>query len=821
MSLKDYSRKRNFARTKEPPPALSDVKASRFVVQRHHARRLHYDLRLEIGGVLKSWAVPQGPTLDPKIKRLAVHVEDHPIEYGEFEGTIPQGNYGAGTVTVWDNGTFEVLGDMAAEQQLERGDFKFQLHGHKLMGNFALVRIKSSKKAEWLLLKKPDFAAQEGWNAEEHLEPVRAGSQDPAVVPGAKPAAMPDQIQPMLATLATKLPEGSNWIYEIKWDGFRGICFLRNGKLRVVSRNGRSFDAQFPELQEAGASIRAQSAILDAEIVAFDSGGRPSFSLMQQRTGFATSKERAHAPVKLIAFDLLYLDGHDLRDAALSERRRLLGEIVTSSPRITVSEGFSGSGVKVLEGAREHGLEGVVAKNLDCKYESGRSRNWVKVKFVNEEEFVICGFTVMNRKPISSLVLGYYDADKLIWAGNAGTGFTDKMVVELHQLLSKLVVKKSPFSEELPIEEVTWLRPQVVCSVRFTGWGGDNHLRAPVFVALRPDQDPRDCVREVLSADDTTIERKKLFVAKKNEQTAEVGGRTLKFTNLNKVFYPAEGYTKGDVVEYYNDVAPLLVPHLAGRPLSLKRYPNGINSDFFFQKDASRGLASWLRTEEIAESEDSPPKPFVICDDRATLLYLANLGCIDQNPWLSRAGSLECPDFVVLDLDPYECAFDRIVEAAQLTRRKLAELELESYPKTTGGDGMHLYVPIAAEYTYEQVRTFAEIVARLVIAERPDLFTTPRTVSQREKGRVYFDYLQISWAKTISAPYVLRAYAGAPVATPLRWAEVKPSLSPSDFTVKNVRSRFDRLGDIFAPVLTNHQRLEPAMKKLEQMVRPR
>jgi bifunctional non-homologous end joining protein LigD len=309
-----------------------------------------------------------------------------------------------------------------------------------------------------------------------------------------------------------------------------------------------------------------------------------------------------------------------------------------------------------------------------------------------------------------------------------------------------------------------------------------------------------------------------LLPAGKTEVILEIGGRQLKFTNLKKIFYPADGYTKRDVINYYRDVAPLLVPHLAGRPLSLKRYPNGIKGDYFFQKDAAKSFPSWLRTEEIAGDKDAPAKHYVVCDDEATLLYLANLGCIDQNPWYSRVGKLDYPDFMVLDLDPYHCGFDRIVEAAQLVRRKLAELELEGYPKTTGGDGMHVYVPIAAAYSYEQVRTFAEIVARLVTGERPELFTTPRALTQREKGRVYFDYLQISWGKTISAPYVLRAHDKAPVATPLRWSEVRPGLSPLDFTLANVRARFQHLGDIFAPVLTNRQRLETAMKRLEKLV---
>ena len=875
MPLDDYQRKRDFARTPEPggKSAIGNRQSAMFVVQRHAARRLHYDLRLEIGGALKSWAVPKGPTLDPKEKRLAVQVEDHPLEYGSFEGTIPAGNYGAGVVDLWDNGTWELLTDVPVEQQLERGDLKFALHGSKLMGNFALVRIKSSKKNEWLLLKKPDFAAQPGWDAEDHREPVRGRAAEPADVPGAKRAPMLDRFEPMLALLSRDVPEGSEWTYEIKWDGFRGLCFVRDGKLRVLSRNGNSMDAQFPELQELPASLAAESAIVDGEIVAFDANGRPSFSLMQQRTGFVTparrlrsspaTPESAPPPIAYIAFDLLYLNGYDLRDAALSERQKLLRAVLRPAAHVRLSETFPGPGKKVLHAAKEHGLEGVLAKRLDSRYEPGRSNCWVKVKFATQDEFVLCGFTSGRRKPFSSLVLGCYENGKLVWAGNVGTGFSDKGLLEIYAQIEPLITERRAFPAKEDVGDVTWLKPRLVCSVRYTGWGGDNHLRAPVFIGLRPDRDPHDCVREDLQesrgdrrltesrrdrrprlsgpaqpaksdaqpkkpATERPTDRKTsqsalgirqsaLLPAGKSEISLDFGGRRLKFTNLNKIFYPADGYSKRDLINYYADVAPLLVPHLAGRPLSLKRYPNGIDADYFFQKDAS-SLPAWLRREEI-EVEEGATKPMVICDDEPSLLYLANLGCIDQNPWFSRVGSLDYPDFMVLDLDPYHCGYDRIVEAAQLVRRKLAGLELEGYPKTTGGDGMHIYVPIAPEYTYEQVRTFAEIIARLVIGERPELFTTPRTVTQREKGRVYFDYLQISWGKTISAPYVLRAHNRAPVATPLEWSEVKPGLSPLDFTLANVRARFQRKGDLFAPVLANPQRLEAAMEKLERLVR--
>lgn len=819
MALDDYSRKRDFARTPEPSATTQAKEGKRFVVQRHQARRLHYDLRLEIDGTLKSWAVPKGPTLDPKEKRLAVQVEDHPIEYGEFEGTIPAGNYGAGQVTIWDSGTYEVLGEPAAAGQLERGDFKFQLHGSKLLGNFALVKIKSSKKNEWLLLKKPDFAAQEGWDSEDHLEPVRSKKSDLSLIPGAKLAPMPGRIEPMLATLERDVPQGSDWLYEIKWDGYRGLCYFSDGNLRIESRNGNPLNKQFPELEEIRSSISADTAIIDGEIVAFDPAGLPSFGLLQQRTGFATAKDRTRTPVSLVAFDLLYLNGYDLRDVALSERQRLLRDVVRPGQYVRVSEALSGNGATVLAVAREHGLEGLLAKNADSKYEAGRSRRWIKVKFELQEEFVICGFTTGQRKPFSSLVLGYYENQELRWAGNVGTGFTGKVLSTIFEQLQPLTIKKSPFNKDEEIPAVTWVKPSLVCAVKYSGWGSDNHLRAPSFLGLRPDLEARDCVREQAGPSTSQqVDDAKLLPSTKAEVVIELGDHQLKFTNLNKVFYPADGFTKRDVINYYHDVSPLLVPHLKGRPLSLKRYPNGIDADYFFQKDAAP-LASWLHTETIVSEEDGPKKRFVICDDEPSLLYLANLGCIDQNPWFSRVGSLDYPDFIVLDLDPYHCGYDRIVEAAQLVRRKLDDLQLEGYPKTTGGDGMHIYVPVAAEYSYEQVRTFAEIIARLAIAERPDLFTTPRAIAQREKGKVYFDYLQISWGKTISAPYVLRAHPQAPVATPLRWSEVRPGLSPHDFTLANVRARFQHLGDIFAPVLSNSQRLETAMERLDQLFR--
>ncbi len=836
MSLTKYLQKRTFDKTPEPQPGevQPEVRGNRFYIQRHSARRLHYDLRLEMDGVLKSWAVPKGPTLDPAEKRLAVHVEDHPLEYGEFEGTIPEGNYGAGSVLLWDRGTYEWAGDKPPAEQWQRGDLKFRLHGEKLMGEFALVRLKNSTKNEWLLIKKKDFAAKPGWDSEDDLRSVHRGGVDPALLPGAKVAPMPSEkeLRPMMATSSDTLPEGAEWIYEVKWDGVRSLCFVEKGNVRLISRNGTAMQQTYPELAALPELLAAETAIVDGEIVVLDDQGRPSFSLLQPRmmAGAKSAATLAHsAPITLFAFDLIYYSGYDLRDVPLTERKRVLAEIIQPGTLVRFSENFVGRGAELLAAARQTGLEGVVAKRALSRYESRRSRDWMKIKVFSQQEFVICGWTKGEREPFGALVLGHYDGEKLLWAGNVGSGFDQESLERVHQRLQPLVTVGSPFPDahkELA-DMVTWVAPEVVCTVKFASWTHEDRLRAPVFLGLRPDISPKECVRESAATPAAApteepaalLVRPPLLTGKQVEVFLAVDGQRLKFTNLNKVFYPREGYNKRDLINYYDAVADLLVPYLRNRPLSLKRYPDGIEGEFFFQKDAPESFPGWLRLEAIAFHDRDEPTHFVVCDLRATLLYLANLGCIDQNPAMSSIGSLDNPDYVLIDLDPHGCEFDRIVEAAQLVRRKLDALGLAGYPKTTGGDGMHLYIPIEPVYSFAQARSFAEVLARLMANERPDLFTTPRSVARRQTGKVYFDYMQIGEGKTISAPYVLRAHPGAPVATPLEWREVAPGLSPAQFHIGNVLDRFARLGDVFQPVLSNRQRLEDALEKLEKLVR--
>ena len=852
MSLEEYRRKRVFTKTPEPPPEVEKGKYNRFYIQRHSATRLHYDLRLEMDGVLKSWAIPAGPTLDPKIKRLAVHVEDHPLDYGNFEGTIPAGNYGAGKVILWDRGTYELLGDKPRDEQWKAGDLKIRFHGQKLLGDFALVRTKrtvgsgAKKKEEWLLIKKQDFAVRSGWNPEDDIRSVLQSTEEISSIEGAVKAEMPPKLEPMLAVLGSveKMPSGTDWLYEVKWDGYRALSFLSDGKLRMVSRRNNTMDKQFPEVCEALlAAVKAETAVVDGEVVAIDENGIPSFQLLQNRTGFRRAVNAGTKPQALgfFAFDLLYLNGYDLRRCALIDRRRLLQSILLPSNTVRYSDHFAGKGDELLEVVRQKGLEGIIAKKADSRYESRRSPLWIKFKVTNQQDFVICGFIEGEREHFGALVLGYYKEGEgkkkeLVYAGNVGSGFTQQSLKSVYESLKPLITKK-PTLNDVPKEigEVTWVKPELVCVVKFNSWTDDKRLRAPVFQGLRLDAVPEDTVAETpqQAADSpqpeesfassngqgrgTRVRSEPLLSADAAENTLMIEGRSLKFTNLKKVFYPADGYTKRDVINFYAAVADLLVPHLRGRPLSLKRYPNGITGDYFFQKDTPPSFPEWIHAETIPTTEKKKAR-MAIADDTASLLYLANLGCIDQNPWMSRVGSLENPDFILIDLDPYYAGYDRIIEAAQLVKTKLDLIGLRGYPKTTGGDGMHIYIPLKPEYTYAQARTFAEVLARWVIAERPELFTTPRNVAARQKGKVYFDYLQIAEGKTISAPYVLRPNPGAPVATPLTWVEVRPGLKPQQFHLGNVLRRFERVGDLFEDVLKEPQEIEKALERLGELM---
>jgi bifunctional non-homologous end joining protein LigD len=714
---------------------------------------------------------------------------------------------------LWDRGTYELLGDASAEEQLARGDFKFRLHGEKVTGEFALVRMKRGKGNEWLLLKKKDASAQPGWNTEDHAVSVLTGRTQEEIARGlekleGKKASrkLPEIGTPMLAEIGKGDPPSSdNWIYEVKWDGVRALCYIQNGQVRMVSRNGNVIDRQYPELSILPHHIQAQTAIIDGEIAALNERGVPSFELLQRRINVSDASSVAtlarHHPVVFYAFDLLYCDGRDLRGLPLIERKRILKEVLQPNDVVRYSEHFS-DGKALFEAAKQQGVEGIIGKRASSFYESRRSGDWVKYKVHSTDSFLLCGFTEGERDHFGALILGVQDGGKLKWAGNVGTGFDRKTMKAIHDRLLPLVTEKCPLEPEknLPKKDVTWVRPELVCEVQFANRTSDGKLRAPVWLGFRTDVGP-------------LLIRPPLLDPSLPEASLTIDGHPLKFTNLNKIFYPKDGYRKRDLLNYYDAVAPLILPHLKDRPLSLKRYPNGIEKPFFFQKAVAPSFPKWLRTE-IADDIR-----YVIGADRATLLFLVNLGCIDHNPWMSRLDSLENPDYLLIDLDPQECSYEKIVEAALLVRKKLDRAELESFPKTTGGDGMHIFVPLVPRYTYDQVRALAEVLATMVAHERPDLFTTPRAVSKRDKGKVYFDWMQIGGGKTISAPYAVRAYQGAPVSTPLAWHEVTPQLKPEQFHIGNALARFDRVGDLFSGVLNRPQKMEDAVDKLSSAKR--
>jgi bifunctional non-homologous end joining protein LigD len=767
MPLDEYRRKRDPKRTPEPFSGKRRRAEPVFVVQRHAARRLHYDLRLERDGALASWAVPKGVPLRRGERHLAVHVEDHPLDYADFEGVIPAGEYGAGTVEIWDRGTYELL------EEKRDGGLTFRLHGERLDGVWTLVpaRLDGDEK-NWLLLRKdPDRAEPRGAYA------------------------------PMLASSAESAPRGEGWLFEPKWDGYRAIVRVEGGEATLTSRNGNDLSSRFrPVARAVAQAARTPSAVLDGEVCALDDAGRSSFSLLQQGTG----------TLVLVLFDVLELDGEPLVDLPLAERRRRLEQAIDPSvPHVLVSAAFD-DGEALLAAAREQGLEGIVAKREDSRYTPGRrSHDWRKVKVTDRQELVIAGYTRGQGRrsdALGALVLGVHEAGGLRWVGNVGTGFTDDELDRLRGLLEPLERAEAPF-DPLPKMprvargDVVWVEPTLVAEVGFAEWTHDGRLRAPVYLGLREDR----------PADDVRREREPMAPEVRR------GRRVLKLSNLDKPFWPEEGITKGDLLAYYRDVAPVLVPHLRGRPFTMKRYPDGWQGKHFFQKDAPSHTPEWIATVPFpATTRDTRERrlvDYVLVDDELALLWAVNMGCIDMNAWYSRRDRPERPDWVLFDLDPSEgVGFAETIEVAQLVKQALDLLELESFAKTSGSRGIHVLVPVARRHSYEETRAFAEIVAGAIARAHPGLATTEW--SKRKRRGVLIDANQNGFGKTIASVYSVRPRAGAPVSTPLRWDEVRAGLDPESFTMDEVLDRVARDGDLYAGVLSSKQTLAKALTRL-------
>ncbi|WP_423736902.1 DNA ligase D [Chitinophaga caseinilytica] len=903
MSLTKYNQKRDFKKTSEPKSGKAPGKDHIFVIQRHHATRLHYDFRLEMDGVLKSWAVPKGPSLNPADKRLAMEVEDHPFDYKDFQGEIPPGNYGAGYVYIWDKGTYELLEpngqpfDKEALKEWKSGSLKVILHGKKLKGEFALVKMRGGREENaWLLIKHNDkYAVHDAYDSEDHTpktviakmkgphntkpeakakkaaSPKKASASKTSVskqaspkkaavkksaalkTASAKKAApskaaakksaspkksatketsstgkkkvaegepMKEFYKPMLATLVDAPFDRPGWIFENKWDGYRAIANVKNGKAELYSRNKLSFNKVYDPIVKAVERI-PHNVVLDGEVIIRSTRDKSDFQALQH---FKTTRK---GNLTYAVFDLLYLDGHPLEELTLLERKALLRQIVDqlNDPAVIFSGHVEGKGIQHFEKAKKAGWEGVIAKNGESTYAAGaRSLNWLKVKVLNRQEAIICGFTAPrgSRKNIGALILGVYDNGSLQYIGHCGGGFNDAGLKDMHARLQPLVTNTSPFKEKIKTNmPVTWLKPQLVCEVKFSEWTNDGHLRQPIFIALRDDKPAKSVVRETprhapaSKPADMKATAKKASTAKtapENDREIKLNGKTVSLTNQQKIYWPKEKITKGQLVDYYLSVADVILPHLKDRPLSLNRFPNGIAGPSFYQKDLDlKTVPSWLKTAQIWSESSDREIDYLVCNNEATLAWMVNLGCIEINPWLSRLKKPDHPDYIVIDLDPNDIGFVHVVETALAVRKLLESRNIHSFVKTSGSRGMHICIPTGAKHDFDTCKLFAEYLAQEVNAMLPETTSVERTKSKRMK-KVYIDFLQNRRGQTIASAYSVRPKPGATVSAPLEWKEVTKKLKMEDFHMGNIGKRLDKKGDLWAGILTAKNDLKAILK---------
>ena len=927
MAIDQYQKKRNFRQTPEPSASKGKRKPSyKFVVQRHQARRLHYDLRLELRGVLKSWAIPKGPSMDPADKRLAVMVEDHPLEYAGFHGEIPEGNYGAGLMDIWDRGVYRPVkenGDpeKSLERQLEKGSLKIVLLGKYLKGEFALVKIKDSEKNEWLLIKKDDGYATGKFDIEK-IEPLlkaepagqktaekgkvenavtgkgeagkeitgkgkagkeitgkgkarkektgnyKAGQKEAdKLVPEGGQSGLPEEIpRPMLARLSPQVIDRPDWIYEIKYDGYRVISSINDGKVNLYSRNGHNYSKKYEalakELEKAG-----QQVILDGEVVIENEKGLSDFQLLQN---YDTTRR---GELKYYVFDILYLNGVSLTGFPLTDRKELLDLFFSRNrelKNIFKSEYRTGGGREFFEELSGDGYEGMIAKAAGGTYLPGRrSDSWLKVKTHKMQEAIICGYTESKAgRKFGSIIMGLYHDGDLKYIGNCGSGFNDISLKDLHERFRSRVIAKCPFPDvpkfSYPKGRPVWLRPELVCNVKFAEWSQEGIMRHPVFMGLRQDKDAGEIVKEDVEAGgDGTGSRdnengggsskskgqdadrgsaaskgskgskgKRKYEQDNEaagsgssgkeevkEKTFTISGKKVKCTNLSKIYWPEEGYTKGQLIEFYRSIAKFIIPHLRDRPQSLNRYPDGIKGKSFYHKNMDEAqLPEWIKTAKISSgSKREGYINYLLCNDTATLIYMANLGCIEINPWHSTFEKPDNPTYMMLDLDPGNISFKKVVETALVIREICDELKIPCYCKTSGATGMHIYIPLGARYTYNQVKSFAQIMAVITHNRLPEFTSIERSTSKR-RDKIYIDFLQNRKGQTIAAPYSVRPRPHATVSAPVDWDEVNEDLDPRMFTILNMPRRLEEKGDIWRPVLEKGIVLKDMLGSVEKLL---
>jgi bifunctional non-homologous end joining protein LigD len=824
--LDAYRKKRDPERTPEPFGGARVAGERLFVVHKHAARNLHYDLRLEMDGVLKSWAVPKGPSVRAEEKRLAVHVEDHPIEYADFEGVIPPDNYGAGAVIVWDRGSYRPVKPGDPLEQLAKGKLEVELFGFKLRGRWTLVRM-AKKEKEWLLLKKADAAASGAELTERYPQSVLSGLTVEEIrdLP-AKRAAVRARLQAleaprgdvsprtqpfMLATLAERPFSGKDWLFEVKYDGVRVLAHRLGEAVELYGRSGQVITGRYPELVGALRALPVEAFLIDGEIAALDESGKPSFERLQARMHLTSPRDTARAaaavPVIGIFFDCLALDGHDLRRLPLLDRKECLRLLLPPLGPVRYGDHVLEHGEAFFEAASAERLEGIVAKKVKSLYVGGRSREWIKVKCLRRQEFVIGGYTDPQggRSYFGALHVGIYDGPRLVYVSKVGTGFDEASLKTLWEALQPLGRPTSPFAIGAPTGRGHhWVEPKLVCEVRFTEWTKEGGIRHPAFLGLRADKRPEECRREA-----------PVDLGTPSPSPAEpVAPAQVKITNPKKVFWPEEGYTKADLIAYYVAVAPFLLPYLRERPVVLTRYPDGIAGKSFFQKDAPEFAPAWVRTERIYSKDAEREIDYFVVDDVETLRYVINLGTIPLHLWSARLGSLDRPDWLILDLDPKGAPFADVVKVARQLHRILDELGLPNYVKTSGATGLHVLVPLGARYTHEEARTFGRLLALLGVEAAPDLATLARPIRARE-GKVYIDFVQNGHGRTIVAPFSVRPLPGAPASCPLQWKQVTARLDPGRFTIKTLPAHVEKTGDPLAPVLTDSIDMAAAIAHIE------
>ncbi|HMG09715.1 MAG TPA: DNA ligase D [Mucilaginibacter sp.] len=903
MSLEKYAQKRDFTKTAEPKSGKSkDKDKLTFVIQKHDASRLHYDFRLEMDGVLKSWAVPKGPSTDPETKRLAMMVEDHPYDYRTFEGIIPEGEYGGGTVIVWDEGTYEPIDEIKGKKeqekyllkQLKSGSLKIKLHGEKLEGEFALVKTHGMGDNAWLLIKHNDnFASAKDitkqdrsvlsgktietiektsdkvWHSghEETVEKsarrsaVKKKATEPAepnesiaetsdidtaaLLKKAPKAKMPSGIKPMLATLVDEPFDDPDWVYEVKWDGYRALGFINKGEVELLSRNKKTFDEKFYPIYNMLQGWKID-AVIDGEILVLNDKGISNFGNLQNW------RSEADGELVYYVFDLLWYDGKNLMGLPLIQRQAILKNILpTDDDRIRLSKVFNASGIDFFNAAERMGLEGIIAKKAGSTYSPDlRSKEWLKIKVNKRQEVIIAGFTknADTPKQFSSLLLAVYENKLLQYVGKVGTGFSDKAQKEMMTKFKPLIIEKSPFDQipdvnkpsrfrpNPPKAKAVWLKPELVCEVAFSEVTSDGVFRHPSFQGMREDKKATEVVREIAEPTEAVVEateeeledkhtdaikppkqkgRKTVLNPTDETQVRKINGHDLKFTHLSKIYWPEDKITKRDMFNYYYQVAEYILPYLKDRPMSLNRFPNGIHGPSFYQKDVKDKAPDWAKTFPYTNGEGEH-KEYLVGTDEASLLWMASLGCIEMNPWFSRIQSPDNPDYCVIDLDPDKNTFDQVIEAAQEVRKVLDAIDVPSFCKTSGSTGMHIYIPLAAKYDYDQSQMFARIVVDIVHKQLPKYTTLERMVAKRD-GKMYLDFLQNRPGATIAGPYSLRPKVGATVSMPLHWDEVKPGLTMKHFTIFNSIDRLKSEGDLFKGVLGKGIDLEKTIKKAQGM----